>query len=50
MPRARKPMCMRSCHLRSVEDNIKWEEVLEAKILVEQPDTELEQLEAEKTY
>jgi len=37
--------------LRSVEDNIKWEEVLEAKILVEQPDTELvDQLEAEKTY
>merc|ERR1711970_1408706 len=34
---------------RSVEENIKWEEVLEAKILVEQPDTELEQLEAEKT-
>merc|ERR1719198_2618006 len=32
---------------RSVEENIKWEEVLEAKILVEQPDTELEQLEAE---
>merc|ERR1719471_718188 len=36
---------------RSVEENIKWEEVLEAKILVEQPDTELvDQLEAEKTY
>merc|ERR1719414_1255927 len=36
---------------RSVEDSIKWEEVLEAKILVEQPDTEeAEEFEAEKTY
>jgi len=35
---------------RSVEDNIKWEEVLEAKIVVDQPDNEVDQLEAEKTY